>query len=258
MPIRIRMSRLALCLSLLVVLAACQRFKVSGQGTSGANRHVLFDFREMPQANSEAKPAAPAVFSAVFSNYVPKTGRCKSPAGQPSASPRLLGSAEGAFTEAGASQTAYLLDPGGCETDPTKFGEERLAIFSGDQLAKVTRVSATELLKTFDLDQDGRGEFLLATGNTRDGLSSTNAHLLGLEEKTYKVFENFGRVRFANCGAKDGTITAVKLDYLPEVDLKTGATVQKLPRFAAEVYRTNCPKEGQPLKWVRVEGVGGQ
>jgi hypothetical protein len=265
MPTSIRISRLVLCFALLSLLLACQRFKISGQGTSEANRHTLFDFREEPpmdsQFNALASSIPPAVLSTVFPNYSPKTGRCKAAAGQPKTPPRLLGSAEGAFTEAGASQTAYLLDPGGCETDPTKFGNQRLAIFSGDQLAKMTRVSATELLKTYDLDQDGRREFLLAMGNTRDGIFSLNAHLLGLEEQTYKVIENFGRVRFANCAAKDGTVTAVKLDYLPEVDTKTGATVEKLPRFTAEVYRADCPKQGQALasaKWIRVEGVGGQ
>jgi hypothetical protein len=245
---------------------ACQRFKVSGQGTSEANRHMLFDFRAIPQADSAMKPAAlsissalsPALLSAVFPTYSPKTARCKAAAGQPNTPPQLLGSAQGAFTEASASQIAYLLDPGGCETDPTKFGDQRLAIFTGNQLANVARVSATELLNTYDLDEDGRREFLLAKSNNHDGLSSMNAHLLGLEEKTYKVVENFGRVRYATCGSKDGTITAVKMDYLPEVDQKTGTTVQNMPRFTAEVYRADCPKQAQQLHWVRVDGAGGQ
>ncbi len=254
-----RISRIAICVFPLFLAASCQRFEISGQGTSSANRHVLFDFRQTPPEGSEPKPMPAAMLAAVFPKYSEKTGRCQGPASREHEPPRLLGEAEGAFTEVGASQTAYLLDPGGCETDPMAFGEERLAIFSGNKLDKVTRVSATQLLATFDLDLDGKREFLLAKSNTRGGLSSVDAHLLELQEKTYKVAENFGRVRFQDCSSsKDGTVTAMKLDYLPEVDPKTGATVPKLPRFAAEIYRSACPKEGQPLKWVRMEGVGGE
>jgi hypothetical protein len=252
----IRTYSLALCVLAVLLLASCQRFQVSGQGTSERNRHLLFDFRQLPQVESGSNSLPAAMLAAVFPKYSQKTGGCAGSARQANDGPRVLGKAEGAFTEVGASQTAYLLDPGNCENDPEAFGGQRLAIFSGDKLLKVTRVSATELLSTYDLDLDGRRELLLATANTRQGLYGVNAHLLSIEAQTYKVAENFGRVRFEDCRSKDGTITAVKLDYLPEVDPKTLVPVKKLPRFTAEVYRASCPKQGQPMKWVRVQGSG--
>jgi hypothetical protein len=261
----IRASWLAACVLVLISLIACKRFEISGEGTSGANRHLLFDFRDSLPVESASQPASARVLSAVFSNYSPQARGCKSTPEQAGKldhgsqhPPRLLGVAQGTFTEPGTSQTAYLLDPGNCETDPSGFGEQRLAVFSGDQLAKVARVSATRLLGTFDLDQDGKREFLLAKELVGDNLSSVNAHLLGLEEQTYRVVENFGRVRYENCGSREGSITAVKLDYLPEVDPKTGATLKKMPRFAAELYRAACPRAGQQPTWVRVQGMGGK
>src|SRR5690348_3598592 len=101
-----------MCVLAVLLLASCQRFQVSGQGTSERNRHLLFDFRQPSQAESGVNSMSTAMLVAVFPKYSQKIGRCAGPASQTNDGPRVLGKAEGAFTEVGASQTAYLLDPG--------------------------------------------------------------------------------------------------------------------------------------------------
>ncbi|MGE0407289.1 MAG: hypothetical protein AB7O65_13420, partial [Candidatus Korobacteraceae bacterium] len=58
-------------LSSLLLLASCNRDQVSGQGTSAQNRHLLFDFREMPapSAGKESSTGTPAVLAALFPGY---------------------------------------------------------------------------------------------------------------------------------------------------------------------------------------------
>ncbi len=244
---------------LLTLLAGCRKYEVSSLGTSSLNKPVLFDFRDVSQQPEPSVPPSEAgqrVFAALFPRYMPQSRRCKpgSSHGVSNAAPRLLASADGAFTAAGLSQTAYLVHPGGCEDDQESFGESRLAIFSGDRVLTVARVSATDLLKITDLDGNGINEVLLANRSSGAGETIVTAHLLEFEKETFRVAENFGRVRQEACapGADERGITAAVLFYLPVAKAKYAGEPTKMPRFTAELYRSACPSVTKKPAWTRI------
>jgi hypothetical protein len=251
-------------LALSFVLLNCRSYKVSEQGTSAENKHLLFDFREdfreLPAGTRSAisREREQRVLEAVFPGYSRQSGSCKPRrrGASDSAAPRVLDFAEGSFTAVDAAQSAYLISPGACEDDPESFGANRLAIFSGEAPALATRSNATRTLSTFDLDQDGLHELLLASVEAHEQGEVVTAHLLKSDKSGFRVAENFGRARYDTCGGNDpeGSITAAVVSYLPEVDRQTGATVARMPRFSAELYRAPCPAKSQSPQWTKIQG----
>src|SRR5581483_7578358 len=99
---------------LLALLEGCKEYEAQSLGTSSLNKPVLFDFRDVSQQSEPSVPpreAGQRIFAALFPRYMPQSRRCEpgSSHGVSNAAPRLLASANGAFTAAGLSQTAYLV-----------------------------------------------------------------------------------------------------------------------------------------------------
>ncbi|HVZ60524.1 MAG TPA: hypothetical protein VG892_07020 [Terriglobales bacterium] len=262
---------------LLLMLAACKKYEVSSQGTSAANKHQLYDWREDSASGGGATSASKngniqaaniqEVYAALFPGYSSSAGRCKAHGGG-AHGPRVLASSRGTFQVPGEApgagqsadklQTAYLIDPGNCAADDS--GESSLAIFSGGRLLSAHPVNATAILGTYDLDEDGISELLLANAAKQSDADPQEAvvitaFLAQFKKDRFVVEENFGRVRYQTCspGQQDGAMNAIRVLYLPEVDLKTGAVLNKMPRFTAELYRAPCPTAGETVLWVRLQ-----
>lgn len=98
---------------------------------------------------------------------------------------------------------------------------------------------------SYDLDNDGNNELLLETSTSSQGRQLKSARLVQHDKNKLVTVEDFGQVYDNSCGARDGTMSASTIYYLPP------PSWQK-PRFTVELYRASCPAQGQQPQWTRV------
>jgi tRNA A-37 threonylcarbamoyl transferase component Bud32 len=159
----------------------------------------------------------------------------------------VTSSAAGAFTAAGAQQTAYLIDTrlGGADNNGPKY----LAIFAGDTyVADFVVPNVGVIIQTYDLNRDGMNELLLGHAYTQMGESLEFAKLVQVTQAKLRVIRDFGTTYHSTCGSANVTdkgIDASALFYTP-------AAINQLPDFRVDNFRVACPAEGTevtPAQW---------
>jgi len=98
---------------------------------------------------------------------------------------------------------------------------------------------------TYDLDHDGKNELLLEMSAINHGRQLKSARLVQYDKDKLVTVEDFGQVYDNSCGARDGSMSASTIYYLPP-------PAGQKPRFTVELYRASCPAQGQPPQWTRV------
>lgn len=244
--------RLTILLSLLLALAGCQResYSRSLSGFSSLDKRVLYDFRnDGPDVRAPLDAATTRrVLSAIFPSYLTDTRQCKPPGNADERGqivPAILASADGSFTGAGVKQTAYLIDVGECGARSPVFATHRLVVFAAGTLAaNVEAPRANAIAGTYDLNGDGKNEILLRWREFRQ--VAHTATLVEFDKDKLAVVEDFGQIYNSDCGAKLPTSASVVYYFPPPAGQK--------PRFTVELYRADCPAQGQPPQWTRVGG----
>jgi hypothetical protein len=238
--------RLTIVFFIVLALAGCQHYSRSVTGFSSSDKKILYDFRSENVAASLPAPAtAHKLLSAAFPSYVSELRGCKP--GQTFAT--ILGAAEGSFTAAGMKQTAYLVDAGECGTTASA-ATRRLLVFTGSQLAANVEVPlGSAILGVYDLNGDGKQEVLLEDGGAGSGEAIKVARLIEFDKDKLATVEDFGQVYDNACAAPGDarSIRASLVYYLPPPP-------GQRPRFTVELYRAQCPAEGQKPEWRRVSG----
>lgn len=103
---------------------------------------------------------------------------------------------DGAFTRASAKETVYLLQIGGPRSiDPSSLEKTKLAIFDDQKLIALFEVKNYNfVLRTSDLDKDGKSELLISGSNYQMGESTTWAKLVEVEDKRLQVVKDLDLV----------------------------------------------------------------
>ncbi len=246
--------RLAIVVAFLLALPGCSResYSRSNSGFSSLDKKVLYDFRRHePAADAEVDTAtARKILSTVFPSYLPALRACKTgfEASAPAQIvPAIRGAAEGSFTAAGLRQTVYLIDVGECSHDPV-FSTRRLVVFtSGTLTANLEAPPGAGILRTYDLNVDGKNELLLQGGHTGRGEWIEGARLVEFDKDRLATVEDFGQIYDDTCDTDvaSKSISASVVYYLPP-------PADQKPRFTLELYRAPCPAKGQEPQWTRV------
>lgn len=150
-----------------------------GIQTSGLSE-VLYDFRRIddfvtPQkfAKREEQLVLDFAFGVVKSDIAP--------------SGTVRQRVNGAFTQAGSSQTLYLASGG---EEPHKI----ITIYDGTRPLFKIRFEGEEILKTIDLDRDGRDELLITKGDVYMSGRDLDAQIIRLTESKIEVIETFKKI----------------------------------------------------------------
>ncbi|MBZ5629540.1 MAG: hypothetical protein LAO06_11820 [Acidobacteriia bacterium] len=245
--------RLAIVVWFVLALAGCQReaYSRSNSGFSSLDKQVFYDFRSHePAADSKLDPAnTRKILSAVFPAYLSAMRACKAgpEANQPGQIvPTIRGAAEGSFTAAGLQQTVYLIDVGECSRDPV-VSTRRLVVFSAGALtANVEAPLGAGILRTYDLNGDGKNELLLQDGRTGQGELIEIAKLVEFDKDKLVIVEDFGQIYDDTCDTDlpSKSIGASVVYYLPP-------PAGQKARFTLELYRAPCPAKGRQPQWKR-------
>lgn len=215
-----RILVLVLCCTLLSCKNLVEKYKRSSSGVSELDKKVLYDFRE-PQI------------------LTPPGHPCAAP---PSGCSRVLSRAEGSFTYAAEQEQACLYKCG-------NTGKLVVSASDGKVQASI-ETPYSSILKTFDLNDDDKNEFLFTAETNHGGVASTEASLQTIEKGTLRAVENFGIVYTDPCAQFMGAseqkkndliakglspiIEAVRISYLPHPN-------HEMPSFTADRLRAACP-----------------
>ncbi|MBZ5569249.1 MAG: hypothetical protein LAN64_15535 [Acidobacteriia bacterium] len=248
--------RLTIVVWFVLALAACQRepYSRSNSGFSSLDKKVFYDFRSPDPATDSKLDAVTTrkILSAVFPAYLSAMRACKAgaEANQPGQIvPTIRGAAKGSFTAAGLQQTVYLIDVGECSRDPV-FSTRRLAVFSAGTLTtNVEAPMGAGILRSYDLNGDGKNEVLLQDGHTGQGELIEIAKLVEFDKDKLVIVEDFGQIYDDTCDTDlpSKSIGASVVYHLPP-------PAGQKARFTVELYRAPCPAKGDPPQWSRVSG----
>lgn len=150
----------------------------------------------------------PRVFAPLFPRYLANDTLCTGKTMTPTEArrigqfaPALLAEASGAFTRAKAIQTLELVQRNECGTtasDPT--ASKVVAVFEGKKVvAQVEFPSDASLVATFDANDDGRLELILAHAWERDGARGTDLESARLDASGVVVLRALGEVFRDGC-----------------------------------------------------------
>ena len=248
--------RLTIVVWFVLALAACQRepYSRSNSGFSSLDKKVFYDFCSPDPATDSKLDAVTTrkILSAVFPAYLSAMRACKAgaEANQPGQIvPTIRGAAKGSFTAAGLQQTVYLIDVGECSRDPV-FSTRRLAVFSAGTLTtNVEAPMGAGILRSYDLNGDGKNEVLLQDGHTGQGELIDIAKLVEFDKDKLVIVEDFGQIYDDTCDTDlpSKSIGASVVYHLPP-------PAGQKARFTVELYRAPCPAKGDPPQWSRVSG----
>jgi hypothetical protein len=205
-------------------LGACAR---SRPRTAGPEV-VIYDPRQVSDPRGVTMLVGPKRLDAVASKrvldgvfrgrYLTDSNQCKDTVGATLEAQRAAGDfapsvfqvADGSFTERGKSQRLYLMNVGECgASHADNFGSMMLAVFQGDSLQASAIIDGGSSLEgVFDLDGDGRDEFLLAMGGTHQGTTAASATLVRFESGRLVDVRAFGEVLLDGCGSGDPEATS--------------------------------------------------
>ncbi len=113
--------------------------------------------------------------------------------------PRVLWSADGAFTTSDAPQRLHVISVGECGA--SWASELAVVLQRGTVIARVPLNPGTSIGGLLDLDGDRRLEVLLVGGFTNQGLTIVSASLVRIELASLEVVKDFGQVAQDNCGS---------------------------------------------------------
>ncbi|HVF51865.1 MAG TPA: hypothetical protein VNA19_17405 [Pyrinomonadaceae bacterium] len=164
--------------------------------------------------------------------------------------PLIRSAAEGVFTEAGARQTAYLVQPNsaGEAGDAVPATGANLVIFEGEKLAANVAVGGgnfirrvnhyASILHLSDLNGDGVNELLLGASYLNRGINISWARLVEVRDGKLKLIRDFGVIDEDTCDTeRQARVTSGVIRATTE---KGGAW----PRFKVDFYRGPCPAGG--------------
>lgn len=228
-------ARIAFACLLFALLVACEPYNRSNSGLSATEKTLLYDFRDpkLPDRPKLDRPTEHNVLAAI----------ALYPACSKGEEQTVLTNAvaTGAFTAPSTNETAYLVDVN-CKPSPQHL--DRLLVFGQDKLIASVEVPESTILKTSDLNRDGKNELLLANWSEKD--STMLARLVQFDKASSTLIENFGIVYANACaGATGGGLDALVLSYLPHPN-------QQMPSFTAQRYRADCPAQGQAPHWTAI------
>jgi S1-C subfamily serine protease/tRNA A-37 threonylcarbamoyl transferase component Bud32 len=155
--------------------------------------------------------------------------------------------AEGSFTEAGAKQTAYIIDThSGSPAD--NDGPKYLAIFAGETyVADYPLPNISLILRTFDLNRDGINELLVGYYYMQMGQAMEWAKLVQVSQGQLKVIRDFNTtyVSYCEAGLAPDSNPGVAASYIFYAPAQTG----QMPEFRVDNYKAACPAEGSNAQW---------
>ena len=155
--------------------------------------------------------------------------------------------AEGAFTTAGAKQTAYIIDThSGSPAD--NDGPKYLAIFSGETYVTDYPVPNLSLiLKTYDLNRDGINELLLGYYYMQMGQAMEWAKLVQASQTQLRVLKDFGTTYASFCEA--GLAAENNPGATASVVFHATASTGQIPDLRVDNYKAPCSPEGTNPQW---------
>jgi hypothetical protein len=116
--------------------------------------------------------------------------------------PRVLAAVSGSFTAPGMREKIFTVETGECGAAPVGFGSRRLVLTrDGKPVASVE--TGGEVLKKFDVDKDGRDEFLLSWGSCEPGACRRWADVARFGDGV-EVLSRLGVVYRSDCRAGGG------------------------------------------------------
>lgn len=227
-------------------------------------KDLLFDFRNFDNALSRptlSSQETSTIFTAVYGAKPTTVGdeeidcgddREKCLAADRAAwrmQPEVLAVVAGAFTQPGTQQLAYLIasnEEGASHAD--NFGSKRLAIFDDRKLiVNVDVGDYWDILKTFDINNDGTMELLLAGVYSQMGASIWWSELVEFRGARLRVVKDFDKVYTDDCKA---TYADVKM-FGTQILFTPGAQGSFPSGFRQDIYRSSC---GEQPNWKYVPG----
>src|SRR5512140_3174185 len=159
------MKRLLICaLLLLLTLAACRKYSINSEGSSGSNRARLWDFRTNDDGNSKssAPPAAPSqdAIAALYPKRLSSPSDCKQHAASPNdvakmreegqMAPMVVGESNGSFSDKGKQERAMLIARQECSANPEWMTHEIVIVPASSTPVPIVRadVDDSSLLQT--------------------------------------------------------------------------------------------------------------
>lgn len=112
--------------------------------------------------------------------------------------PKALASISGSFTAPGRNEKIFTVEVGRCGAETPSFGSRRL-VLTRDGKPVISVETGGEALKKFDIDGDGRDEFLLSWGRCESGVCKRWADVARFG-KEVEVVEKLGVVYRSSCG----------------------------------------------------------
>jgi hypothetical protein len=135
--------------------------------------------------------------------------------------PRVTEVATGAFTEPRSTQKLYNVFVGECgATHADNYGTALLVVVQADAVvARVEAGGGDSIAKLFDIDGDGKNEFLVTSSFTGQGSVTVTAVLSRFEGSRLSDVASFGEVLSGNCAGplepKEEEVTTVTAVVLP-------------------------------------------
>lgn len=238
-----------------VLTLSCTSLQAQRRTAPAANkqRDVLFDFRlDRPTVPLKLSAATQrSVLSKIFRKYLTDESKCKRDfdtssddfllaarnAGQ--MVPSIVDMATGSFTEAGQTQTAYVISVSECNASHAEnFGSKRIAIFAGQQLvANVDSDYKVSIVRTTDLNGDGVNELLMTSGDMNQGIAVEMGALLDFQHGRLRVIEDLGTVVEDSCASEmPGSSSKAAVVSL------MSAPPGKMPKLHIDNYEAKCSK----------------
>ena len=241
-------------IKIIVLILALACTAVAQRPNRPKGRQLLADFRVDHVSNTGKIPRATErmVLSKVFRRYLTDENRCNPnsdfgegddpleaarKAGQ--IVPSIIDMANGSFTAAGQTQTAYVISVSECNASHAdNFGTKRVAIFSGQQLvADVDSDFMSSIVRKTDLNSDGINELLMTSGDMAQGTVTEMATLVSFQGGQRHVLHDFGTVVEDSCASEaPGSTSDISVLYISD------AAAGSMPRITQENYRANCTR----------------
>ncbi|HEX8845242.1 MAG TPA: protein kinase [Pyrinomonadaceae bacterium] len=153
--------------------------------------------------------------------------------------------AEGSFTQAGAKQTAYIIDTHS-GTAANNGGPKYLAIFSGETyVVDVPVPNLSLILQIYDLNRDGVNELLLGYYQKQMGQIIEWAKLVQLAQGQLRIIKDFGTTYASMCEVspeKNPGTAASAIFYAM-------AAAGQMPELRVDNYQAACAPEGTTEQW---------
>jgi len=171
---------------------------------------VLVDFDRLPEMPPIAEHDK--VLEQVVGPHRHQRKECASDG--PKTIATLQGGIQGAFTNPGAKEVAFLVTTSGCQ-DPEgqDTDKHRLVIMTDNKVVLDKEITEHLLVAVKDLDADGDNEVLVVSGKKTDPTGSISARLLDTEGGEMQVLFDFGEVVRTQCVEGHGTLQSATIVY---------------------------------------------